>query len=346
MQADRFVEERAAAWAELELLVDAAKGRPDRLSGDEVRRLGILYRSAAADLALATRSWPEAAGTLRLHGLVVRANQVVYAKADSSGTFGEFLSRGLWRRIRQLHGCLALSAAVLVGSLALGVLWGALQPAAAAGLLPSTVQVASHTRGGFYGTALAGRGGLVWYIWVHNLLVAVLAMAGGFTGGIVTAWFLAYNGVLVGVLGALEWRAGGLGSFLSLTVPHGLLELSCVTIAGAVGFRIAKALIDPGTLTRAEALSAAMPVVATAIVASFLFLLVAACTEGIVTPWDLATPVAFAIGLGLAVPFWGLVAWRGRRAGPAEGGRPLSPARPGGLGSGLGSPRGGPVPSA
>ena len=316
MQADRFVEERSAAWAELEALVDAARGQPDRLSGDEIRRLGTLYRAAAADLAIATRSWPEAAGTLRLHGLVVKANQVVYAKAEPDGTLGEYLSRRLWQRIRQLRGCLALSAAILVGSLALGILWGALQPGSASGLLPAGYQVASHTKGGFYGTAIAGRGGLVWYIWVHNLLVAVLAMAGGFTGGVVTAWFLAYNGVLVGVLGALEWHVGGLGSFLSLTVPHGLLELSCVALAGGVGFRIAKALIDPGTVSRAEALSAATQLVGTSILAAFTFLLLAACTEGIVTPWDLPTPAAFAVGIVLAGTFWGLVAWRGGPSGP------------------------------
>ncbi len=323
MQVDRFVEERSVAWAELEGLLDQAKGQPDRLSADEVHRLGILYRSAAADLALASRSWPDAGGTLRLHGLVVRANQLVYAKAAGSESVGEYLGRGLWQRIRQLRGCLVLSAAILVGSIALGALWAAVQPVAAAGLLPAGFRAAAHTRGGFYGTAIAGRGGLVWYIWVNNLRVSVLAMAGGFTGGLVTTWFLAYNGALVGALGALEWRAGGLGSFLSLTVPHGLLELSCVALAGGVGFRIAKALIDPGTNTRAEALQHATPVVSSGIASAILFLLVAATTEGIITPWDLPTPAAFAVGLALAGGFWTLVIWRGLPS-------PADPATPSG----------------
>jgi len=331
VQVDRFVEERSHGWDELEGLLERAKGQPDRLSADEVRRLGLLYRSAAADLALASRSWPDAAGTLHLHGLVVRANQLVYAKAAKSDTLGDFFGRRLWQRIRQLHGCLALSAAILVGSIALGALWGAVQPLAAAGLLPAGFRVAAHTRGGFYGTAIAGRGGLVWYIWVNNLRVSVLAMAGGFTGGLVTAWFLAYNGALVGALGALEWRAGGLGSFLSLTVPHGLLELSCVTLAGGVGFVIAKALVDPGMSTRSEALQGAMPVVSSGIAAAIVFLFVAATTEGIITPWDLPTPAAFAVGLVLAGGFWAMVVFRGGPTPTTLPGRRLSAPATSGL---------------
>jgi hypothetical protein len=42
------------------------------------------------------------------------------------------------------------------------------------------------------------------------------------------------------------------------------------------------------------------------------FLVVAGLTEGIVTPWDLAPPVAFAVGIALAGSFWCLVFARGR----------------------------------
>jgi uncharacterized membrane protein SpoIIM required for sporulation len=322
MQVEQFVAERGDAWAELDALVQRAKAQPSRLAPDDIHRLGTLYRAAAADFAVAARSWPDAAGTLRLHGLVVRANQVVYAKAARTDTVGEYLGRGLWRRIRELRGCLAISAAILFGSIALGALWALVEPTAAAGLLPAGAHVSARTKGGYYGVSISGRGGLASFIWVNNLRVSVLELAGGFTGGLLTAYFLAFNGVLFGVLGALEWKAGGLGSFLSLTMPHGLLELSCVTVAGGAGFVIAKALIDPGPRTRAEALAAAAPTVSSAVVSVAMFLLVAAAAEGIITPFDLPTPAALAVGLVLAGGFWGMVIWRGRpdpaQAPPAE----------------------------
>jgi uncharacterized membrane protein SpoIIM required for sporulation len=323
MQVEQFVAERRAAWAELESLVARGSGRPSRLSPQEVHRLGALYRSAAADLALASRSWPDAAGTLRLHGLVVQANQVVYSKADRADTVGEYLGRRLWQRIRELRGCLAISAAILLGSILLGALWALVEPTAAAGLLPAGVRVAAHTKGGFYGVSIPGRSGLASVIFVNNLRVSLLAFAGGFTGGLVTAYFLAYNGALFGALGAFEWKAGGLSSFLSLTMPHGLLELSCVVIAGGAGFVIAKALIDPGLQTRAEALERAVPLLGSAVLSVAMFLLVAATTEGIITPLYLATPAALAIGVALAGGFWAMVIWRG---GPDDSSAPRAPA--------------------
>src|SRR5207302_2547452 len=53
MKLDAFLKERQPAWAELETLVRQAGRKPQRLEPDRIRRLGALYRSAAADLALA-----------------------------------------------------------------------------------------------------------------------------------------------------------------------------------------------------------------------------------------------------------------------------------------------------
>ncbi|MGD0084433.1 MAG: stage II sporulation protein M [Acidimicrobiales bacterium] len=327
MNLDRFVAERGPTWAELEALTKGGAGQPGKLSPEDVLRLGRLYRFVVADLAVAQRSWPDAAGTIRLQGLVVRAHSMVYSKAQRADTAAEYLGRRLWQRIAELGGCLPLAAAILFGSIALGALWGAADPSSAAGLLPAGFHVSAHNKGGFYNVSIPGRAGLAVAIFVNNIKVAVLAIGGGFTGGLLTAYFLAYNGALVGVLGALEWRVGGLGGFLSLIVPHGLLELSCITIAGAAGFAIARALIDPRTDTRGEALGRAMPVVASATLSVMMFLVVAGLTEGIITPWDLPTPAAFGVGLALAGGFWAMVVWRGRPetipAAAAPSGRPV-----------------------
>lgn len=321
MNADRFVSERSAAWAELEALTRLGSGRATKLESAELLRLGALYRTAAADLALATRLWPEAAGTLRLHGLVVKANGVLYSKTGRQETAFEFLSLGMWQRIRSLGRSLAISAGFLFGFLVLGVIWGLAEPSSAVGILPAGFHASAHARGGFYGVSIAGRSGLAVAIFVNNIYVSILAIGGGLTAGVLTAFSLAYNGALVGVLGALEWRVGGLGGFLSLVVPHGLLELSCITVAGAAGFAIARALVDPGLATRGEALSGLRPVIAASLLGVMLFLVVAGTTEGIITPWDLPPAAAFAVGLPLAGAFWAMVAWRGR-------GRSREPAPP------------------
>ncbi|MGH9170041.1 MAG: stage II sporulation protein M [Acidimicrobiales bacterium] len=328
MNADRFVQERGPAWAELEDLLRRGQVRTAKLDPAELLRLGALYRTAAADLALANRLWPSAAGTVRLQDLVIRANGTLYSKAGRQETAWQYLSSGMWQRLRSLGPCLAISAAFLFGAVLLGAIWAIAQPVAAAGILPAGFHVSAHNRGGYYGVAIAGRAGLAVSIFVNNIEVTALAIAGGLSAGVLTAFSLAYNGALIGVLGGLEWRVGGLGGFLSLIVPHGLLELSCITVAGAAGFAIARALVDPGVATRSEGLSRLRPTLATAMLADIIFLVVAGTTEGVITPFDLPTVWAFAVGVPLAGFFWAMVFWRGRPGSflpPSKAGAGLEP---------------------
>ncbi len=316
---ERFVADRGSDWAELEGLVKRSKGQGRKLAPGEIHRLAALYRSSAADLAVARRLWPGTSGTLRLETLVASANAVVYSKPEREDTAWEYLSVRMWRRIRELDRCLFISAAILFGSVALGALWALVQPSSASGLLPAGFHASAHPgKGTFYGVSIVGRSGLAVQIFVNNIQVSILAVAGGFTFGLLTAFSLAYNGAILGILGALEWRAGGFGHFFSLIVPHGLLELSCITLAGAGGLAIARALIDPGNYTRAEALARLTPTIGAIVLAFMGFLVVAGLTEGIVTPWDLSPPLAFAVGIALAGSFWSLVLVRGRLRAPSS----------------------------
>jgi uncharacterized membrane protein SpoIIM required for sporulation len=211
------------------------------LDPDELRRLGTLYRSAAADLAVARRSYPDTAGTRRLQALVASAYGVVYSRAERDETPGEFLSHGLWRRIRQNIRCVGIAAAVMFGCTALGAVWALADPSSAIGILPAGFHVTGHpSHGGFYGISVPARAGLAVGIFTNNIEVAFLALAGGFTFGVLTVYSLAYNGALLGVLGAFEWRGGGFDEFVRLIVPHGLLELSCISLAGGAGLAIAR----------------------------------------------------------------------------------------------------------
>ena len=53
MSAERFEAERSAVWGELDTALRRCGDRPERLGANGVRRMGTLYRSAAADLAFA-----------------------------------------------------------------------------------------------------------------------------------------------------------------------------------------------------------------------------------------------------------------------------------------------------
>jgi uncharacterized membrane protein SpoIIM required for sporulation len=211
----------------------------------------------------------------------------------------------------------------MVGCSALGAVWALADPGSAAGIVPGGFHVRGGSfHGGFYGISVPARAGLAVGIFVNNIGVALLALAGGFTFGVLTAYSLAYNGALLGVLGALEWRGGGFDAFVRLVVPHGLLELSSIALAGGAGLAIARALIDPGRATRSEALGRLVPVIGACTLGTVIFLVVAGLTEGFITPWDLPTVPAVLLGAVLAGGFWAMVIVRG--GADATAARPLT----------------------
>jgi len=308
--------------------VDRAHGRPERLAPAEVLRLGLLYRSAASDLAVLRRHVPEAEGTRRLQTLVGRAHGLVYGKAARHDTVRHFFATRFWQRVRAGGRCLGLAVLIMAGFAALGALWAEVRPEAAAGILPSGVHASARPGvGGVVGISIPARSGLAFEIFTNNILVSIEALAGGFTLGLLTAYVLAFNGAMLGVLGMLELKAGGFSQFVRLVVPHGLLELSCIAVAGSAGFLVARALVDPGHRTRAQALRSLVPMLGDTVLGVAAWLVVAGLTEGIVTTWDLPLAGALAVGLGLAGTFWTLVVVRGRRPLPRgdEGARVWAP---------------------
>ena len=96
---DRFVEERRPGWTGLEELLRDAGAKPERLGPERLRRLGSLYRAAAADLAFARRAFPHDPVTRRLERLVLDGRQAVYADQGARRSVWWFLATGYWRRV-------------------------------------------------------------------------------------------------------------------------------------------------------------------------------------------------------------------------------------------------------
>ena len=93
-------------------------------------------------------------------------------------------------------------------------------------------------------------------IMTNNIRVTLLAFAAGILAGLGTAAVLILNGVLLGAIGGLAVGAGNGRPFFELVAAHGVLELSCIVVAGAAGLRFGWALVEPGTGTRGDALAA------------------------------------------------------------------------------------------
>jgi uncharacterized membrane protein SpoIIM required for sporulation len=78
----------------------------------------------------------------------------------------------------------------------------------------------------------------------HNTRVAIFAMSLGISWGIGTMVLLFYNGVILGAVFFDYIRAGETEFLLGWLLPHGVVEIPAILIAGQAGLLLAKTLFD------------------------------------------------------------------------------------------------------
>lgn len=149
---------------------------------------------------------------------------------------------------------------------------------------------------------------------VNNIRVAILAFAAGIALCLGAAWVLVFNGANVGVAGGLFVAAGEAPRFFGLILPHGLLELTAVVVAGAAGIQMGWAIIAPGDRTRPAALAEEGRRAVVIVLGLFVAFVVAGAIEGFVTGSGLSTTVRVGIGVAVELAFVLYVVVQGRRA--------------------------------
>ena len=97
------------------------------------------------------------------------------------------------------------------------------------------------------------------------------------------------NAANVGVSAGLMFDAGKGDIFLGLLAPHGLLELTAVFLAAAVGMRLGWSVVSPGNRPRGQVLAEQGRAVVAVAVGLVVVLLVAGLIEALVTPSPLPT---------------------------------------------------------
>jgi uncharacterized membrane protein SpoIIM required for sporulation len=313
---DGFRTSREQAWRDLETLLDRAGGKPERLGPDGVRRLGSLYRGASADLALARRSFPLDPIAARLEALVARARQAVYADEARRGSLVDFLTTGYWRRIAERPRPVLIAAALLLVPALLGFVWALGDAGAAIGVVPEQFRAAASPTADIH---LPASGDALFSIevMVNNIQVSFLAFAGGLLACIGTVFELTQNGLLLGVITGLAGGSGNGQAILQFVVAHGVLELSCIVVAAAAGLRIGWALVEPGTLSRRDALAAEARPAVEIVLGTIPWLVLAGFVEGFASRNGLDVLPAVVLGAGLGILFWTLVLVRGHSSARA-----------------------------
>jgi uncharacterized membrane protein SpoIIM required for sporulation len=125
-------------------------------------------------------------------------------------------------------------------------------------------------------------------------------------------FLLVYNGLVLGATFGIAVGVGNGPPLFQQVLAHGVLELSCIAVAGAAGMRMGWAIIDPGSRPRGVALREEARAAAEMLLGTAAWLVVAGLVEGFVTPSGQNLGTVAAIGLGLGIALWGGVFWLGR----------------------------------
>jgi uncharacterized membrane protein SpoIIM required for sporulation len=317
MNAERFVRTHLTAWERLSALVDRAqKSHLAALSEEELHELGALYRRCAADLARArTRYAGTNAGrelVRSLNALVLRAHTQVYSAPTPQPLAGlQFALYGFPAAFRRHWRAIALAAVLLFLPAFLAFIAVVAHPDAATLFVPESAvrEVEKRAQEGLttgWGantsyTDASASPEISSFIMVNNIRVATMALALGISAGIGTAVMLLGNGLMIGGLAGVASNERVDLLFWAVILPHGVLELTAIAIAGGAGFLLARAIYAPGTLPRRDALKLAGREAAQLIVGVAGLLVVAGLIEGFLTPLPLPPMLKLAFAALTAV---------------------------------------------
>jgi uncharacterized membrane protein SpoIIM required for sporulation len=304
---DRFVKQHKNAWQRLEellKLLDAASLR--RLQRDEVRELGRIYRRTASDLAIARAESRDPRLVNYLNSLVIRAHGRIY-RADAQGgkRIRLFFTRELPQTFRRTWRYTFLSFAVFMVFATVGFVGTRYDPefSELVGVSPSWREENIETKTRWWESLNQANQQGASLIMTNNILVTIYTFAFGATFGIGTLFYLAVNGANIASVVALTYRAGFGNDLVTFMVGHGVVELSCIFIAGGAGLLIGSAMIMPGDLTRADALKTRGMEAVRLMIGVAILLVVAGTIEGFISPAPIDPRVKFGIGglTGLAM---------------------------------------------
>lgn len=314
MNLKRFTSERRERWDQLSSLIESAGTRPERLSADSLLQLGALYRSTVADLSLARRSWPDDPLVPKLEALVGRARHLVYEGANRRRSIREFFAHRYWGIIRERASMLILAAVLLFVPALLAAAWAIAEPETARAIVPDGFLWVTEPQpdGTDMGLSASGLAGFSTFVFINNIQVTLLAFALGILAGVGTGWILLQNGLILGAVVGLGISAGNGDLLVAALMGHGVLELSCIVVAGGAGLALGRSILRPGRVSRRDSLVEEARGAILIILGTVPWLVLAGLVEGFLSRVGLGPAPVTIVGLIIGGAFWGLLVRQGR----------------------------------
>ena len=300
MPTDRFINQRKNNWQRLEdllKLLDTASLR--RLHREEVRELGRIYRRTASDLAIARAESRDPRLVNYLNSLVIRAHGRIY-RADAQGgkRIRRYFTHELPQTFRRTWRYTFASFMVFAIFAVIGFIGTRYDPefSELVGVEPAFREIFIETKTPWWERLNESNQEGASDIMTHNIRVTIYTFAFGALCGIGTLFYLAFNGANIASVVTLTYRAGFGNDLVTFMVAHGVVELSCIFIAGGAGLLIGSAILMPGDLTRGDALRTRGMEAVRLMMGVALLLVMTGIIEGFISPQPIDARIKYSIG--------------------------------------------------
>lgn len=262
----RFINGERPYWDELRTVLDRLDNAPGKkLSLEEMARLQYLYQRSASALTRLSDFAGEMEVRDYLEALVSRAYAEFHPSSPRLGRFHpvRWFFSTFPQTFRRQFAAFALSLALTVGGTIFGAAALAFDHDAKSVLMPFSqlnedpnqrvareqTDKGAHMEG--HKSTFAAQ------LMTHNITVSLFVFALGVTWGVGSIFLLFYNGVTLGAV-AFDYIGAGQTQFLfGWLLPHGVIEIPAILIAGQAAFVLASALVGfRNSQRRAERLRA------------------------------------------------------------------------------------------
>ncbi|HVH13721.1 MAG TPA: stage II sporulation protein M, partial [Longimicrobium sp.] len=295
-QATALVRRQRVQWDEYQALLGEAKGRGlDHLGEAKVSHFAALYREMAADLARARTYGGSPELLYTMERMVGTGHNLLYRPPSRSWSrFRAFVTGGFAALVRRQWRPIALASALfyLPALLSFAALRG--EPELAHEVVPAVLleraeQAAEkEARGeGYYEQEEIYMPLMATSLVSNNVQVTFLAFAGGVLASLGTVFILVMNGVMLGLVAAAFANEGQSLQLWTFVLPHGIIELTAICIAGGAGLWLGSAILLPGRRTRREVLVTRGREAVSLIGGTAIMLLIAGMIEGFISPSQL-----------------------------------------------------------
>jgi uncharacterized membrane protein SpoIIM required for sporulation len=290
-----FIKQHRNDWDQLEQTINKMTKRKKQLTPETIDQFQLLYQKVSHQLSVSQTYFPQDEVALYLNNLVSKAHNVLYRDQATSfyqmkRFFGHtFIHLFLEQRKFVLIAMLLFTIGAVGGYMSVINdplhLYTLLGPEFVEGIDPDNL---GESDGEINSPLMSTT------IMTNNIQVAILAFAGGITFGLFTIYVLISNGILIGALAAVFWQHGKFYEFWAYIVPHGMIELTAIFIAGGSGLLMGYKMLVPGPYPRSFQLKRHGLRSVQLILGTVPLFVIAGIIEGYITPADISLEAKYA----------------------------------------------------